>query len=150
MKVQNPQQHHGHTIVSPGVAPGVKVQAGAGVRAPLEADDHDEPTHGDYGVPSALGNLDAELENLFAKWGPVVSQLLGDLRRRPFADRLETMVIALATGGTVAPGELIETAVFVVDGIDAQALAREPVEPPHTTPAPTSGPDDDDEEDGGR
>lgn len=138
MKIQDPARHQGNVMVSPNVAQSRKPNAGAGVVPPLpgEADDTRPGAS-----PSPIAALELELEGLLATWLPRLEGLFLELRRQPYAVRLETMVLALTQREHVATEDLVLTAAMLLEAIDQRADALERAE--HTTPAPTSGPEAD-------
>ena len=112
MKIQDPQSHHGHTVVSPGVAPQMKVQAGSGVPGAAA------PTPAGELPPSVAVVVDttmAELQAAFARHAPAFAGLMAP----PYVRRLEAMTVALLTSpAQYAPRW--EDAVPLASGVLAQ------------------------------
>lgn len=141
MKVHNPGTHTGPAIISPGVAPNMKPNAGAGV-VPPKPDDNGDTTPG--ASPSPLGALELELETMLETWLPRLDGLLATLRTQPYATRLENMVLVLARRENIDPADLVHVAAVLLATIDTRVDALTRAD--RTTPAPDSGPDGDDED----
>ena len=76
-------------------------------------------------------------------WLPRLEGLLATLRVQPYGLRLEAMVLALAKRESILPEDLVHVAAVLLETIDARVDALTRAD--RTTPAPDSGPDDDDE-----